>query len=114
MLDFEAVRDHYTQLCALPSSSGELLALRRDLFHTAIRYASLRATWLVVDQQGRMDIDSERSAAHNAFIDSCNILSRNMARSNLDVSWRKSLGDDRKTLGDFACYLTALLGLDAR
>ena len=110
MLIFETARDCYTQLCKLPSSNNELVALQRDLFHTAIRYARLRATWLLVDHQARMDMNSERTAAHNTFIDSCNILSRCMADNNLDTSWRASLGDDRKIIGDFACYLTALLG----
>lgn len=59
-------------------------------------------------------MDAGRTRAHNAFIDACNILSRQMARPGEDVAWRARLRSDRKILGDFACYLHCLLGLKAR
>ncbi len=52
--------------------------------------------------------------AHNTLIDNCNILSRNMAKKSGDVSWREVLGDDRREIGDFACYLHCILGLSAK
>ena len=56
----------------------------------------------------------ERRSAHNVFIDACNIMSRNMIKNGEDASWRKELGDDRKVIGDFACYISFVLGIKAR
>jgi len=37
-----------------------------------------------------------------------------MGKAGEDNSWRMKLGDDRKDLGDFACYLHCLLGILSR
>ena len=31
-----------------------------------------------------------------------------------DVSWREALGESRKAIGDFACYVSLVYGLRAR
>ncbi len=37
-----------------------------------------------------------------------------MAKAGEDVAWRTVLGEDRKNIGDFACYLHCILGLRSR
>ena len=88
--------------------------LRQDLICRAIRYARLRSDWQVSTPEARQKMDAERTAAHNTFIDACNILTRDMQRQGLDIAWRAHLGEDRKEIGDFACYLHCILGLRAR
>lgn len=56
---------------------------------------------------------SRHEAAHNALIDSTNILSRVMVKIGEDAAWRQKLGDDRKEIGDWACHVHALLGIEA-
>lgn len=103
-----------------PADSPQLLALRRQLWSAAARYANLRVAWLLAENlDDRNEIDTERTIAHNALIDSCNVLSRAMARLGLNTSWRKRVGDEstvdgRKTVGDFACYLHCKFALNAR
>jgi len=87
---------------------------KRELEIAAMTYAHLRAQWALAPSDERSEMDSARTAAHNALIDSCNILSRAMTRSGEDSSWRASLGDDRKVIGDFACHLHCLLAISAR
>jgi hypothetical protein len=94
--------------------STTLIDLKDNLYKTAIRYAGIRAKWYVSILGERKEADFDRTSAHNAFIDACNILSRNMAKISEDNCWRAALGDDRKTIGDFACYLHCILGLRAR
>jgi hypothetical protein len=79
-----------------------------------VRYARIRTDWRLSDPETRRSMDATRTAAHNALIDACNILSRNMAQHGESIAWRKRLGDDRKVIGDFACHLHCLLGLEAR
>lgn len=35
-------------------------------------------------------------------------------RGGENATWRKELGDDRKTIGDFACYLNFIFDIKAR
>ncbi len=80
----------------------------------AVRYARKRTDWFMASAEARQEMEDERTRAHNAFIDACNILSRNMAKSGEDITWRRNLGDDRKHIGDIACQLHCLLGIMAR
>lgn len=89
-------------------------SLADDLVGAAIKYARIRTDWALSFADERRVMDEARSRAHTAFIDSCNILSRNMVKSGEDNSWRSRLGDDRKNIGDFACQLHCLLGIQAR
>ncbi len=93
--------------------SGDEL-LRLQVLRTAIRYTNMRVEWLFMTPAERLGLDKQRSTAHNAFIDAVNILSRSMAKAGQDIEWRRLLGDDRKNIGDFACFLVAHLGLLAR
>ena len=88
--------------------------LLRELILMASRYAGLRVVWAMADEDGRRRLDSERTRAHNAFIDQCNILSRAMAKDSQATGWRADLGEDRKQIGDFACHLACMVGIQAR
>ncbi len=89
-------------------------SLRVELFRKAIEYARIRAEWQILARGQRVDLDQRRTLAHDAFIDACNILSRNMLKDGEDNSWRADLGDGRKVIGDFACYVLCFLGIEAR
>lgn len=88
--------------------------LRSLLMQSAVKYARIRTDWYLSSSSSRQDMDRHRTALHNAFIDSVNILSRNMRKAGEDTSWREQLGADRKVIGDFACYIHCLLGIRAR
>lgn len=96
----------------LSTSRYELLF--KTMLKKAVRYSRLRVDWYLSGLEEKIEIDKERTLAHNAFIDSCNILSRNMGLAGEDVQWRHKIGEDRKELGDFACLLHAVLGIKAR
>jgi hypothetical protein len=94
--------------------STKLVDLKTELFEYAIRYARIRTDWYLATDEGRRELEDTRTRAHDAFIDSCNILSRNMEQSGEDNSWRIKLGNERKEIGDFACYVHYYLGLKKR
>jgi len=91
-----------------------LTGLIDDLLKTAVRYARIRTDWRFLTLDDKKEKDQTRTLAHNAFIDCCNILSRNMQKNGENHSWRKILGEDRKNIGDFACYLHCVLGIQSR
>ncbi len=105
---------HEAQSIYLDLKKSQHQPLANALLKSAVRYARLRVDWLMCYAEGRIELDMERTAAHDAFISSCDILSRNMAKSGEDARWRKLIGEDRKAIGDFACLLHAVMGLTAR
>ena len=59
-----------------------------------------------------MEQDLSRSMAHDAFIMSTNIVAR--TQGSIGAEWRDRLSDDRKRIGDFACYIALFEGMQAR
>ena len=95
-------------------SESKQLALKEQLARAAVAYARVRTDWRLVSREERLNMGPRRTALHEVFIDACNILSRAMAKAGESAGWRKRLGDDRTTIGDFACLLHAHLGIQAR
>ena len=93
---------------------SKLDSLRNQLMAAAIRYAHIRAEWKSLSAEERLSADPERTAAHNRFIDACNILSRNQVSAGEDASWHKTIGSDRKMIGDFACWIHAFVAISYR
>ena len=108
-MDFRTARALYKAI-----NSSKLADLRQGLLESGVRYARLRTDWQLSSTAKRGELERPRTLAHNRFIDTCNILSRNMANNQEDVSWRETLGTDRKEIWDFACHLHCILGLAAR
>ncbi len=106
--------DHLDYILSCPSKDPDFIELGNDFIESGIKYANIRAQWYLLDLEPQEVNNSERTGAHNAFIDSCNALSRIMAKLELDTSWRMDLGDDRRDIGDFACYLHALVAIKSR
>jgi hypothetical protein len=92
----------------------DFLELRQELIIAAVNYSRIRVDWYLAVSEERARIESGRTAAHDRFIDACNILSRYMGQHNESNAWRVALSDDRKVIGDFACYIHAIYGLKAR
>jgi len=109
ILDYTTAYRAYQSI--LTSHLGEV---RKSLFKAAIRYATIRGEWHFLSREEREETDTERTAAHNHFIDCCNILSRQQVLYKEDTSWRTDITDDRKMIGDFACYLSCFIGIQNR
>ena len=94
-------------------SETEQKRILNDLVSSAVEYARIRTDWYLSDKERRIELNERRTAAHNTLIDSCNILSREMARNGENISWREILGEERVDIGDFACYLHCIMGIKA-
>lgn len=84
------------------------------LLISAVRYSRLRVDWYLSNLEKRNELEDERSRAHNAFMSNCDILSRNMKVAGEDNLWVSRIGSDRKSIGDFACLINAIMGIKAR
>lgn len=108
-MEIASVHNIYLQI-----KNSKHQGLAESLLKSAVRYARIRVDWLLRDNEQRVDLEAERTSAHNAFISQCDILARNMANVGEDASWRCQIGTDRKAIGDFACLLHAVMGINAR
>ena len=95
-------------------NATKLPDIRLELVKSAINYARIHTDWELAFPGERREMNSDRTACHNALISNCDILSRNMKNAGEDIEWRRNMGDDRKEIGDFACLLHCMLGIEAR
>lgn len=90
----------------------DIVYLYDSLIEKAIRYAHIRAGWNALSREEKSEKDESRTAAHDSFISSINIISR--VEGKIGLQWRERLTDDRKRIGDFACYIALFRAIDAR
>ena len=84
------------------------------MIKSAARYAGIRAEWYFAKAAEQNMMDDERTTAHDAFIHSCDVLSLKMKENGESTSWRLAIGSDRKSIGDFACLVHAIIAIKAR
>ncbi len=82
-----------------------------DFLAKAFKYAGVRSEWELFENYERAEKDAYRTSMHNSFITSINVLSRLCESEDIDNSWRLKLSDDRKVIGDFACFVAYVNGL---
>lgn len=104
--------DIVKQLEAHPDSEFE--GLFKTLQERAIVYAGIRANWFNLSFGERGAADADRSRKHDLFIKAKNDLSKYMYAHKLDIDWEDRLGEERKRIGDFACYMTFLIAVSER
>ena len=80
----------------------------------AADYTYIRNNWELMSREEKMDADARRTSNHDAFITSVNILARIAEKEGVDNSWREMLGDARKRIGDFACFVSYITGISNR
>jgi len=94
--------------------NSQLADMRKSLYKAAVNYASKRTEWYFLTQEERVEQDGSRSIIHNRFIDSCNQFSRQQSAIAEDNRWRALLGNDRKIIGDWACFLCCFIAIGNR
>ncbi|WP_139297961.1 hypothetical protein [Oribacterium sp. KHPX15] len=75
------------------------------------RYTYIRNQWETMSTEEKMNADDGRTKAHNVVITSLNTLARIVENEGGDASWRSQLGDYRKRIGDFACFVSYITGI---
>lgn len=108
----EALAIYKTMDENLDRHDADILDLYNRLLEKAIRYAHIRAEWNTLTREEKLEKDDSRTAAHDSFIASVNIIAR--SEGEIGSQWRERLGNDRKHIGDFACYISLFLSLEAR
>lgn len=119
MLTWDAAQRLFARTEAETTGDSGLEELKDELIEAAVRYARIRTDWQMApppmgDIDSREELGVYRTSAHKEFILACDVLARAMGQCGRDASWRVELGQDRKQIGDWACYVHCLLGMQAR
>lgn len=113
VLTYEEARKIYQMIDeSLDRQDEDIVFLYHDMIRRAIHYAQIRSEWNQITREERIKKDSARSAVHDGFIASVNIIAR--AEGTAGEQWKAILSDDRKRIGDLACYIALFKGLKAR
>ena len=85
-----------------------------EMLNCAVKYAQTRANWYFMNTSQRSDKDSHRTIQHNAFIANLSILTRYVKSQGRNAEWEPILEQDRKEIGDLACYINCALSIQSR
>lgn len=111
MLNYETAVKLYTEMKqrAMEKAQGPFGDFYKMFLKSAVEYANTRASWGCMTQGERNEDDKARRIKHDALISMLTAVCRNLGMDNLE-----EILPDRKTKGDFACYIALFLGLEQR
>lgn len=118
-ITFAKMQTIHTEMIAEIGTDVDALELYDELIKIATRYATIRANWLLFSREEKNEQDSGRTSCHNSVITHFNMLACYLKQQGKTAAWRNELGyeeDDpynRKAIGDFACYLAFVNGINA-
>ena len=119
-LTLEEMREIYDEMILAVEQDSDAQELYQDLIKAATDYAKIRAEWGLFSKEEKMDNDHMRTGYHNSVITHFNMLSRCLKMKGIPHTFRDKLGyeeDDaynRKTIGDFACFVVFLQSIMER
>ncbi len=111
MLRYEIAKELYGQIKARASQSTDkdFIGFYETFLKDAVGYAENRTAWSFMDDEERAGDDKSRSIKHDAYISMLDAVCR-----NLGIDGIYEILPDRKTIGDFACYIALFIGLEWR
>lgn len=111
MLNYEIAKKVYEEIKekAAKILDENLQNFYRDFLKNAVEYAQKRTEWTFMDPVARCDDDRNRSRIHDAFMTRLLSVCRNLGIEGIEETM-----PDRKTKGDFACYIALFLSLEQR
>lgn len=110
MLSYEAARGLYEQIKEkMVGQPEEMREIYEDFLKLAVEYAKTRLSWSFMDLAERRADDGSRSIKHDAYMARLKSVCR-----NLGIEGVEELMSERKSKGDFACYVALFLSLEQR
>lgn len=91
-----------------------------EIIRTAIDYIGIRASWAILTKEEKNEKNPKRTECHNLLIVKFDALADYLRKQEKAAAWREILGYEeqnkycRKRIGDFACYLAFVNGLNTR
>ncbi|MBE6912737.1 MAG: hypothetical protein E7473_09450 [Ruminococcaceae bacterium] len=111
MLRYDVAMEWYENIKEKGESvtDEDLKDIYRAFLRSAVDYTSKRTEWTFMDWSERDADGGNRSSYHEGFMSRLRSVCRNFGIDGLEETM-----PDRKTKGDFACYVTLFLSLEQR
>ena len=111
MMQYDVAKKLYEEINekAAKNSDEIFKGFYHDFLDSAAEYAKTRLSWSFMDLDARIEDDKSRSIKHDGFMAMLNAVCRNLGIADAD-----KIMPDRKTKGDFACYIALFLSLEQR
>ena len=111
MLQYEIAKKLYEEIKEKAKNSDieDFAEFYERFLKSAVDYAANRTKWAFMSYVERMENDRSRSVKHDAYMSSLSAVCRNFRIECID-----EIMPDRKSKGDFACYITLFLALEQR
>lgn len=111
MLQHEVAKKLYEEIKdkSAKSSTEGFDEFYKNFLEYATDYAKTRMDWAFMDRAARMEDDKRRSHKHDGYMAMLTAVCRNLGMEEID-----EIMPDRKTKGDFACYIALFLALEQR
>ena len=111
---YEDAQEIYQKMVSMLDEQNEdHMELYENLVKKCVRYAEYRSKWPTLSREKKLDIDSDRTSAHNSAITAFKMIARMQGEASAEWTDRIDF-NDRKRVGDMACYISLFCGLDAR
>ena len=113
-LTFEECQNIHQTILNNIGNDEEILEVWSEFLQASISYAHIRSQWLLWEREERQQKDEGRTAKHERVIYCLKLLRRYLGKESVDISWFDAIEDNRKQIGDFACYIAYIYSINAR
>ena len=110
MLQYEVAKELYNEIKEkMVGQPEDFREFYEEFLELATDYAKTRLSWSFMDLEARRADDGSRTIKHNAYMAKLTAICRNLGIKNIE-----NLMPERKSMGDFACYIALFLALEQR
>lgn len=110
MLPYETAKGLYDELREKAAAQPEdFREFYQEFLEAAVEYAKTRLSWSFMTLEERRADDASRSIKHDGYMAMLNPVCRNLGIEGID-----DIMPERKSKGDFACYIALFLSLEQR
>lgn len=113
-LSFEVCTKYFQDLVnALNDTDEESLTYWKDFISASVAYSQARGEWLLLSREEKHAKDDTRTTKHNKFIYTLKIFIAYSKQKGNKFTWFETIKDNRKQLGDLACYIAYVYAVNA-
>ena len=118
-IDIETCLKIHSMMVKEIGTDCDAIELYDEIVEKAVEYTLYRAYWTIKDKEWKLDNDLARTAKHDSIIIKFNQLSRYLKIQGKEAKWKDMLddmydGNNRKIIGDMACFIAYLQAINGR
>ncbi|HEO7221104.1 TPA: hypothetical protein VBE33_002019 [Streptococcus agalactiae] len=114
-LSFEVCTQYFQDLVnSLDEVDEYSIIYWKDFITASLIYSQSRGEWLLLSREEKHAKDDTRTTKYNKFIYTLKIYIAYSKQKGYEFPWFESIKDNRKQLGNLACYIAYIYAVNAR